>query len=184
MTEKDILELIKEDPWMMRVIQEAEKLNLKDWIIGAGFVRNKIWNHLHNINVDTGDTADIDLIYFDPKGNNESEDEELTKKLNKETNLNWEIVNEFYAHVWNKLPPFKSATDAMSHWCETATGIGVTMKGGELILITTYGIEDLVNLIIRPTPTFINNLEVIKGRIQRKHWLEKWPCLKLSPELQ
>ena len=42
MTEKDILDLIKRDKWMMDVLRVAEKLNLPDWIIGAGFIRNKV----------------------------------------------------------------------------------------------------------------------------------------------
>src|SRR3989344_341827 len=42
MTEKDILDLIKIDKWMMDILRVAEKLNLPDWIIGAGFIRNKV----------------------------------------------------------------------------------------------------------------------------------------------
>ena len=34
---------------MMNVLNEANKLNLPDWVIGAGFLRNKVWDYLHDI---------------------------------------------------------------------------------------------------------------------------------------
>ena len=180
MNEKDILGLIKNDPWMMNVLHEAEKLNLPDWIIGAGFVRNKVWDHLHNTEIRK---TDVDLVYFDPNGNDEKEDEMLTDKLRKETGINWEVVNEYYAYVWNDFPPFKSTEDAISTWCETATGVGVTIKEGNLMLVAPHGIDDLVNLILKPSPAFINKTDFVKKRIEKKNWLKTWPKLKLSSEL-
>jgi uncharacterized protein len=66
MQESGIVALIETDPWMMSVIRAAGQLNLPDWMIGAGFVRNKVWDYLHGIRRPMVDTADIDLIYFDP----------------------------------------------------------------------------------------------------------------------
>ncbi|MEP7162765.1 MAG: nucleotidyltransferase family protein [Candidatus Moraniibacteriota bacterium] len=179
MTEQDILNLIKIDPWMMGVLHIAEKLNLPDWMIGAGFVRNKVWDHLHGYEKKP-ETADVDLIYFDPQGNDEKQDDALSKKLESETGIPWEIVNEFYAHVWNNIPPYTSSTDAISQWSETATSVGVRSRNSELELIAPHGIDDLVNLIVRPTPTFRSKLEKVKVRIEKKQWLEKWPKLRLA----
>ncbi len=39
MKEKDLVQMIKEDNWMMDVLREASRLNLPDWMIGAGFLR-------------------------------------------------------------------------------------------------------------------------------------------------
>lgn len=179
MTEQNILNLIKEDKWMMNILHIAEKLNLPDWVIGAGFVRNKVWDYLHEYSKSQVDTADIDLVYYDPNGNNQKSDEELSKKLENETGIGWEIVNEFYAHQWNKLPPYKSTEDALSHWPETATAIGVKLKNGELKLLAPYGIDDLVNLIIRPSPKF-TDIKNVRERMRQKKWQEKWPKLKVS----
>lgn len=179
MTEQDILNLIKQDAWMMNVLQIAEKQHLKDWLIGAGFVRNKVWDHLHGYKKEGVETHDIDLVYFDPNGNDEKADNELSEKLQKETGIAWEIVNEAYAHVWNDLPPYTSTTDAIAHWPETATSIGVTLEDGELKLIAPYGIEDLVNLVVRMSPQFPEGIQVAKERIEKKKWFEKWPRIKL-----
>ena len=185
MTERDILNLISEDKWMTNVLYTAENLNLPDWLIGAGFVRNKVWDYLHGYQNEKVDTNDIDLIYFDPHGNNEDADKKLSEELETETGLNWEVVNEAYAHKWYtiKPPPYASSEDAVSKWPETATCIGVKTENGKLKLIAPYGIGDLVNLVIRPSPAFIdkgNVKNVVVERMKKKKWLEKWPKLKLE----
>ncbi|KKT42235.1 hypothetical protein A2W54_02675 [Candidatus Giovannonibacteria bacterium RIFCSPHIGHO2_02_43_13] len=180
MTEKDILNLIIEDKWMMNILHIAEKLDLPDWVVGAGFVRNKVWDYLHGYNKLGVDTADIDLVYYDPSGNGQDADEKLSEKLKGETGVKWEVVNEAYAHKWNNLPPYKSTEDALSQWPETATAIGVKLENGELKLIAPHGISDLVNLIIRPSPKFADTSKV-KERVRQKKWLEKWPKLKVAP---
>ena len=180
MTEKEILLLIESDPWMMEVLSVANSLELKDWIIGAGFVRNKIWDHLIGKDAVGVDTPDIDLVYFDPDGNNQEEDEKLSKEISDRTGFNWEIVNEFYAHKWNNTSPYKSTEDAISQWTETVTAIGVTLDGfNKIKLIAPYGTNDLVNFIVRPTPAFKDKIEVLKERVQKKRWLEKWPRIRV-----
>lgn len=185
MTEQDILNLIYEDKWMMDILHTAEKLNLPDWLIGAGFVRNKVWDYLHGYNKPQVDTADIDLVYFDPSGNDENADEKLSEELRTKTGLNWEVVNEAHAHKWYtiKPPPYTSSKDAVSKWPETASCIGVKTENGKLKLIAPYGIGDLVNLIVRPNRAFIdegNVKNVVVERTKKKKWLEKWQKLQLE----
>jgi len=44
MNKTDVVNLIQKDAWMMKVLYTAKNLNLSDWMIGAGFVRNKVWD--------------------------------------------------------------------------------------------------------------------------------------------
>jgi uncharacterized protein len=39
--------LIRSDAWMMECLQAVERLKLPDWYIAAGFLRNAIWDFLH-----------------------------------------------------------------------------------------------------------------------------------------
>lgn len=180
MTEQDILNLIESDPWMMNIIRVAADLDLPDWVIGAGFVRNKVWDHLHGYSRAEVDTADIDLVYYDPFGNDEQADEELSRQLKERTGIAWEVVNQFYAHKWNNLPPYGSIANAIAEWPETATGIGVRIEKGGLKLLAPHGINDLVNLIVRPSPTFQEGIERVKERAQKKQWFKKWPKLRFA----
>lgn len=179
MTEQDIFNLIRNDKWMMNVLRIVEKLDLPDWAIGAGFVRNKVWDYLHEHTRLGVDTPDVDLVYYDPNGNNVAEDKRLSAELNAQTGIAWEVVNQVYAHKWNRYPPYTSTENSISTWSETATCIGVKIEPGGLKLIAPHGIDNLVNLILRPNPTIPDGFERLKGRAKKKQWLEKWLGLKL-----
>lgn len=180
MTEQDILRLIENDPWMMKIIHSAADLHLPDWVIGAGFVRNKVWDHLHGYSRAKVDTADIDLVYYDPMGNDEQADGELSRQLKEKTGIPWEVVNQAYAHAWNNLPPYGSTAGAIAQWPETATGIGIRIENGELKLLAPHGVDDLVNLIVRPSPAFSGGIERVRERAQKKQWFKKWPKLRFA----
>lgn len=178
LTEEDILRIIAEDERMMGILRTAEELHFSDWLIGAGFVRNKVWDHLHGRS--GGASTDIDLVYFDPNGKDQKADEELSERISKETGLVWEIVNEAYAHTWNGVPPYTSTEDAIAHWPETATAVGVRLRDGELALVAPYGIADLMNLTVRPSPLLPDGIELVRQRMAQKRWMEKWPNLKIA----
>jgi len=182
MTEKDILNFIYEDKWMMEVLRVARTLDLPDWMIGAGFVRNKVWDVLHGYNKEVVDTDDIDLIYFDLLNTDENQEKEYDKQLKEAINLNWSSKNQSRMHLKNNEEPYTSSTHALSHWVDTPTCIAVTLdKNDKLHLVAPYGIDDLVNLNIRPISKFTKdeNIGVYKERIVKKKWIEKWPKLKI-----
>lgn len=178
MTERDIVTLIEKDEWMMAVLKIADELNLPDWIIGAGFVRNKVWDCLHDYS--KPNRTDVDLVYFDVNGNDYEADKKLSEKVKGETGIDFEIVNQKYTHAWRNTPPNTSTEQSISTWSDTATCVGVTLKGGRVKLVAPLGIEDLVRLIVRPNPTISGDIENFKRRVKEKRWLQKWPRLKMS----
>lgn len=180
MTEDDILRLIEGDPWMMKVIDYAESLHLPDWMIGAGFVRNKVWDHLHGISHEKVPTNDIDLIYFDPEHADEKADEELSRSALEATGVNWEIVNQAYAHIWHdRKEPYKNSDEALGEWVETPTCVAVSRgEDGRLRLHAPVGLEDLISLTVRHNPRH-HDPEVYKRRVENKGWKEKWPKLNI-----
>lgn len=179
MNERDIIDLIESDNWMMSVLLEAEKLNLPDWMIMSGFLRNKVWNHLHGIQREEVDTNDIDLVYFDPTTTNEEIDKNLSLHMKSVTGLEWDIINQAYTHNWHNHDPYKNTTEALSYLVETSTCVAITLQNGELSLNAPHGIDDLVNSIVRPTPFRAKNLALFYKRIEDKQWLSKWPKLKI-----
>ena len=179
MNEKDIIELVKSDKWMMDVLREAEKLNLPEWMIGAGFLRNKAWDYLHGIKREVADTNDIDLVYLDKKNVSEEDDYTLSEKMSGTLGLRWEIKNQAYMHIRHNHHPYESTAEGISHWVETATCVAITLEDGELKIIAPHGINDLVNLVVRPSPTRTSDLDLFYKRIKDKQWLLKWPKLKV-----
>lgn len=183
MTEDDILALIRNDTGMMRIVKRAEQLSLPDWMIGAGFVRNKVWNHLSGIASEGNAGTDVDLIYFDAANQNWEADKNLSESLTQEADILWEVKNEAYMHEHNSFAPFTSAEDAMAHWPETATAVAVTLGPDGLQLIAPYGIDDLVNMRVRMCPKF-GFPNRVRERIIQKRWKERWPKLTFDDLLR
>jgi hypothetical protein len=178
----DILDSIRADPWMMRVLSTAAALDLPEWMIGAGFVRNKVWDHLHGFANAEVQTADIDLIYFDPADLRESTEKDYDRQLRAACDVNWSAKNQARMHQVTGDLPYKSAADGLAHWVESATCVAVTLQDGTLRLIAPHGTGDLVRLIVRRSPAFKGGIRTMQERVASKRWLEKWPRLQLILE--
>lgn len=188
MTEKAILTLIKKDSWMMEVLKTVQSLQLPDWWIGAGFVRSKVWDHIHNYKKRTP-LPDIDIIYFVPDDFTKEEVIQKTKEkeamyekilTDKISGINWSVTNQARMHLFHNDQPYHSSEEALTRWVETATCVGVSLTdNGKLHLIAPHGIDDLVNLVLRPTPGVDEDTKKFYERIQKKDWLKKWPKLQI-----
>lgn len=181
MKEENILEIIKDDVWMMNILRAARTLELPDWMIGAGFIRNKVWDYLHNYSNTEVPTADIDVIYFNPFDVSEETEEEYNQRLNKIKAANWSVKNQARMHLkHNRNIPYKNTEEALSEWVETPTCIAVRLEHDDsLTLFAPHGIDDLVHLVVRPTPSFVDNLEIFWERVKSKGWQQQWKKLKI-----
>ncbi len=179
-SEQGISKIIKQDKWMMDVLCAAEKLQLPDWWIGAGFLRNKIWDYIENKPSES--TRDVDLVYFNSKDTKPETDWAYDDRMKTDyPYAEWEIRNQARMHSVNGFSPFKSTADGIFHWTETATCVGVKIENETLSYLFCYGTDDLFGLVARPT-SFFNNEEMIKtfhGRIEKKQWRQRWPDLKV-----
>jgi uncharacterized protein len=161
MNEEQIISLILKDRWMMEILEAASSLNLPDWWICAGFVRSKVWDTLHGFS-ERSPIPEIDVIYFDPDCTDEAEEKKLEATLlSLIPNIPWSVKNEARMHLKNNMPPYSSSVDAISKFPETATAIGVKIDEHENIILTSpFGISDVMNLEVKPTPLFIENKEL------------------------
>jgi uncharacterized protein len=177
--EEDVIKLIENDPGMMEIIKAASSLDLPDWWICAGFVRSIIWDTLHGYKERTN-LQDVDVIYFDK----ENCDEGIEKRLEAELrsimpHIPWSVKNEARMHVVNDLPPYTSSEDAISKFPETVTALGVKLdREGHLVLTAPCGLDDVINMEVKPTPFFRETEErvsIYEERIRKKDWKGTWP---------
>ncbi|MGG5253706.1 nucleotidyltransferase family protein [Neobacillus sp. SM06] len=183
LNEETIISIIKDDQWMMEILQSVRSLNLPDWWICAGFVRSKIWDALHHFTERTP-LPDVDVIYFAPANTDEFAEKKLEKELEfLMPHVPWSVKNEARMHVKSKMSPYSSAVDAISKFPETATALGVKLDEKKQVIITVpWGIDDLVNLKVKPTPFFTETKEraaIYEDRITKKNWKETWNKLKI-----
>jgi len=180
MEQPDIIDLIKKDEWMLRVLRTVEKLQLPDWWIGAGFIRNKVWDALHGYATRTP-LNDVDVIYFDPSNKEESREKELERELQKiMPGVPWSVKNQARMNTVSNAAPYTSSEDGLSRWPETATCIATKInRSGEVALIAPYGTADMINLIVRVSPRFGQDINIFRERYQKKNWKKLWPKLQI-----
>ncbi|QQZ09963.1 nucleotidyltransferase family protein [Heyndrickxia vini] len=182
--ESDIIRIIQEDAWMMDILHAAKTLELPDWWVCAGFVRSKIWDTLHGFSERTP-MADVDVIYFDPSNADERVEKVLEVRLRGILpNVPWSVKNEVRMHLVNNIPPYTSSVDAISKFPETATSLGVKLnEHDEAILTAPNGIEDVLAMVVKPTPYFSENekrKKVFETRVRKKNWGAVWNKVNLS----
>lgn len=181
-TEQDIINLIKNDEYMMKILEAAETLNIDDYWICAGFIRNKVWDFLHNHSNRTP-YNDIDFVYFDSKNLDKSNEKDIEYELYKtRPDVIWEVVNQ--ARMYDNHPDVKArcASDGITNFPETPTSVGIRLKDTKLIMTAPHGIEDLVNGIVNPTPLFKQNnyIDIYRNRLTEKSWQTHWPNLVIN----
>ena len=182
-TAPDVVSFIEGQPRMVALLTSLATLNLPDAWIGAGFVRNPVWDALHSRAPDLNSLADVDVIFFDA-GNPGTEREKAIEAVLAvlDPGTPWSARNQARMHLRNDDPPYQDAEDGIRHWPETATAVAARIMGGRVELLAPYGVEDLVGLALRPTPTTAarpGHLEAYRKRIQDKGWEQRWPCLRM-----
>ncbi len=175
----DILALVAADAWMMAALSAVAGLGLPDCWIGAGFLRGAVWDRLHGTAARTP-LDDTDVIYFDPETLDPAAEAALERRLGEDLpGLPWSVKNQARMHLRNGDAPYGSSADALAHWLETPTVVGVRLnQAGGLELLAPLGTHDLLGLLVRPTPharKVEHRLAAYRARLEAKNWPAKWP---------
>jgi hypothetical protein len=90
------------------------------------------------------------------------------------------VKNQARMHIRNGDAPYTSAVEAMRYWPETATAVAARRQGPDgCEIAVAFGLEDLLNLILRPTPRFTGaKLSIYEERLQSTGWTTFWPRLR------
>jgi uncharacterized protein len=174
-----VADIIAQDPVGMKQLRAVRALSLPDGCIAAGFVRNRVWDHLHGI-APPRPPADIDVLFFDPADVSKEREAAYEARLAElMPGLPWQVRNQARMHVWKGLPPHKSTADAMTFWLETVTAVGVRLEADDsLSVIAPLGVGDLVGLMCRPTAYGRTRRDEYEARIAAKRWHELWPKVR------
>jgi hypothetical protein len=148
---------------------------------GGGLIRNLIWDRLHGYSVDSV-SDDVDVIYFDKENATKEHDEAIEIRLKSvANNVVWSVKNQARMHLGNNHEPYESLDDAIRHWPETCTAILCRVdSAGQLVFVSPFGFDDLVRLLVVPTPAFHSRQDVIVQRVRNKNWITKWPKLRIA----
>lgn len=173
--------LMMSDTQRLRALEVVAALNLPDCWIGAGFVRDALWDHLHGYAV-TAPKGDVDVIWYDTAS--PQADLDIERELQRAMpSLVWSVKNQARMHLRNGDAPYASAGDAMRHWPETATAVAARLgSSGSVEINAPLGLDDLFTLRLRPTAHFLTDKHpIFVDRVSSKRWIDRYPRLLLEP---
>ena len=186
--EMELIEIVRSTPWFMRALRAVRQLELSNWCIGAGALRNATWDTLHE-KAEPLPLADVDVAHFDRVDLSRQRDHEIEDELRRlEPDLPWEVTNQAGVHLWferefgHPVGALASLEEAVASWPETATSAAVWLDREDgLHVIAPLGLDDLLGMVVRRNPRRVS-LESYRHRLETKGYREYWPKVRVEAE--
>lgn len=175
-------------PWLLAALRAVRDLQLPGGAIGAGAVRNLVWDHLHGFAAPSA-LPDVDAVYCDPADLSPEAEARWQAALGTACPaLPWEVTNQASVHRWLAPPggpavaPFTSVEDGVASWPETATCVALRLRGdGTLQVIAPHGLGDLFAMVVRHNGLRAS-AETYRARVGEKRFGERWPRVRVVSE--
>lgn len=179
--EERLRHLARSSPWLMPALRAARELDLSSWCLGAGVVRNLVWDALHGYQTPSS-LPDLDLAYFDAADVSPERDALLQRRLAEAMpQIPWEVTNQAGVHHWfesyfgHAVAPLTSLPEAVASWPEYATSVGLWLDADDTIhVIAPHGLDDLFNCVVRRNPARVN-VATYRQRVAQKNYAARWP---------
>lgn len=179
--------LVRDVPWFMAALRAGRELGLAQWCIGAGALRNLVWDALHGHAQRTA-PADVDFAFFCADDLGAARDAALQRRLGELCpGLPWEVTNQAGVHLWfeahfgHAVEPLLSLEDAIATWPEPATAVGVWLDARDTLhVIAPHGLQDLLGLRVRHNPVRAS-VDTYLERCASKRYAERWPGVTVEP---
>lgn len=149
------------------VLPAIAPLTLPHWWLAGGAVRNTVWRVLFGepcgLVINDFDIAFFELpsddalqAGFDPRAQELSAKTALSKAF---PGYQFDVKNQASFGRWRQgRQIYHSTEDGVANWLHTATAVGVRVDThGQWQFFTPYGLEDLFQGIVRPTPANRDN---------------------------
>lgn len=183
--EARLVTLVRSSLVLMRALRAARAVGAPDWLIGAGAIRDRVWDHLHGF-APVVSSRDLDLVFFDPLSLGSERERSVQREVSAlAPDICWDVTNQAGVHLWYpkvfgyEVEPLTSCADGVATWPETATAVGVRLLGHDRIeVIAPCGLEDLFGLICRRNPRRVTP-ERYRRRVKSKQIAERWPRVQI-----
>ncbi|MBI5534773.1 MAG: nucleotidyltransferase family protein [Deltaproteobacteria bacterium] len=169
----------------MRALRALREVALPEGCIGAGAIRNTVWDLLYG-SASPSEIADVDVAYFDPGDLSRETEERFQRRLAQlQPDLPWEVINQAAVHLWHekatgeRARPHASLDDALGSWPETATAVAVRLDSDDRIcVVAPLGLVDLFEGVVRRNAACVSP-GVFEERVRSKRFAERWPRLRI-----
>ncbi|GAB1542388.1 nucleotidyltransferase family protein [Scytonema sp. NUACC21] len=160
------------------VLPAIAQIDLPNWWLAGGAVRNTVWRTVFGNNCQLV-IKDFDIAFFDAQGDRSQELAAKAILTEQFPNYLFDVKNQASFARWRfGRRTYESTEDGIKDWLHTATAVGVRLNTkGQWLFFTPYGLNDLFDGTIRPTPAHINNQDAER---KAANFLQKCPCLQLA----
>lgn len=181
MLEARLIGITSRSAWFMDALRAVQSLQLASWCIGAGAVRNLVWDALSGKREPSA-LADVDVAYFDAADVSRERDQQLQRTLMAlRPDVPWEVTNQAGVHLWfadyfgHQVEPVNTLIEAVATWPEYATSVGLTIDDvGAVSVIAPLGLDDLFSMTVRHNPARASVYNY-GARIAQKQYPKRWP---------
>src|SRR5262245_51825930 len=145
---QDIIAFLEGQQPIMSLLQAVGALDIADCWVGAGLIRNAVWDCLHGFPIRFMPGSDVDVIYCDHANPSVERDLAIARQLAScFPGIPWSVHNQARMYERNDDPPYLNCEDAIRCWPETATAIAARPSSQGLEIIAPHGVDDLVGMI-------------------------------------
>jgi hypothetical protein len=170
---------------LMAALRAARLVDPPDWLIGAGVIRDRVWDHLHGYTPATP-VRDVDLAFFDSGALGAEREHEVERALAaRAPGIVWDVTNQAGVHRWYRdvfgfdVDPLASSADGVATWPETATAVAVRLLDDDSIdVVAPFGLEDLFGLVCRRNPRRVTRAQY-RRRVENKQIACRWPRVRI-----
>jgi hypothetical protein len=187
--ERRLIDLVRSNGWLMRVLATVHQTGLPDAWVGAGAIRDLVWGQLYGSGFDHRLVRDVDVVYFDRSDLSRERDQQATRILRAAwPDVPWEACNQAAVHTWYArtfggapVAPLTSIADAVGTWPETATAVAVQLDPhGAVHVCAPLGLADLLGGVWRRHPRRISLSRSLE-RLGRQDPARRWPGVRIIP---
>jgi hypothetical protein len=99
-SQERLVGLVRSSDVLMRALRAAREADPPDWLIGAGAIRDFVWDRLHGRS-GTVRFKDLDLVFFDPSSLDRRREQDVLRELSgREPDIPWDVTNQAAVHLW------------------------------------------------------------------------------------
>ncbi|MDG9671652.1 nucleotidyltransferase family protein [Hahella sp. CR1] len=174
--------LIQSVPEIMETIEACANYGLPDYYLAGGAAAQALWNNMLG-EAPLSKVKDFDVVYFAHEASAlEKEHENTLNRLTRHS-IPIDVKNQAYVHEWyprkfgHDIPPYQSAEAGISSWLP-AFAIGVRKQVDDLKIFAPFGLNDAMNMVIRPNKTVMSaaNYMTLVDSFKRR-----WPMITTYP---
>ena len=183
--EQALVDIVRGNVDFMAKLKLVRGLGLPDGCIGAGAIRDLVWNALHGARGSHA-SSDVDVVFFDDRDTDRALDDGIERHLCAlDPTVSWEVTNQAGVHHWfedmfgHPVAPLRSIDEAVASWPEFATCVALSIDDQDRIrLIAPHGLDDLWSTTIRRNPVRVS-VVTYRQRIETKRYADRWPQVRI-----